>query len=339
MAHDGCDLLGARRHEDDVLRPVDRGRVRERKSSPVEDAHRRRMEDRRAEDDLGERVLGVLARLPAAGEERLQRLCGELDHPVAVDPARPAPLELASAGENMQSFTAVGSVCTTSRRRSPGAERGSAPRSRSARACASASAARGSRPQREVRDETFVGVQEPQLLRVARRRRLAHDRAHRRGVAGDLGGAGGLGQRLEVRLHGARPRGRRRRSRARPARRSRARPLEREVAGQLECSDSSVPAVDREDAHVVHLAHARHARAPRRARARARPPPRAARHGRRRRLPAARPGRRPRPRPPPHGPARRRRRGAMPITTSANWRPAGLAHPQAAELDGRRDAR
>ena len=44
--------------------------------------------------DLGERVLGVLARAAAAGEERLQRLRGELDDAVAVDPPGPAALEL-----------------------------------------------------------------------------------------------------------------------------------------------------------------------------------------------------------------------------------------------------
>ena len=36
------------------------------------------MQDRRAEVDVGERVLGVMTRRPAAGEERLQRLRGEL---------------------------------------------------------------------------------------------------------------------------------------------------------------------------------------------------------------------------------------------------------------------
>ena len=51
------------------------------------------MEHRRAQVDVGERVLGVLARVAAAGEERLQRLRGELDHPVAVDATRPAALE------------------------------------------------------------------------------------------------------------------------------------------------------------------------------------------------------------------------------------------------------
>ena len=51
------------------------------------------MQDRRPQVDVGERVLGVLARRAAAGEERLQRLRGELDHLVALDPAGPAALE------------------------------------------------------------------------------------------------------------------------------------------------------------------------------------------------------------------------------------------------------
>ena len=59
-----------------------------------EDAHARRVQDRWAELDVSERVLGVLARAAAPGEERLQRLRGELDDAIAVDPTRPAALEL-----------------------------------------------------------------------------------------------------------------------------------------------------------------------------------------------------------------------------------------------------
>ena len=111
------ELLRPLRIRDLVVRPVDRGRVRE-----VEDRHlvpllrhlgaaraarafatcssnamksrtRRRLKHRRAQVDVGERVLGVLARRAAAGEERLQRLRGELDHLVALDPPGPAALE------------------------------------------------------------------------------------------------------------------------------------------------------------------------------------------------------------------------------------------------------
>ena len=159
---------------------------RSAKSSPVEDPDGRRMEDRRAKDDLRERVLGVLARLAAAGEERLQRLRRELDDPVAVDPPRPAALEQRDrAGENMQSFTrsAPCGRCTS-------AISGSSRRIRSsislARACASASACRGAEPQREVGDETLVGVEEAQLARgrAASPRGRSARRPSR--VAGDL---------------------------------------------------------------------------------------------------------------------------------------------------------
>ena len=56
-------LLGAR-HTRLLPDGLDRGRVREDEvAGLVEDPHRRRMEHRRAEDDVGERVLRVLARL------------------------------------------------------------------------------------------------------------------------------------------------------------------------------------------------------------------------------------------------------------------------------------
>ena len=117
--------LGALRVRDLVVGPVDRGRVREvedRDLVPlrhdlaaagdrarvadvllegVEVAHRRRPLHRREQPHLVERVLGVLARVAAAGEERLERLRGELDHAVALDPPRPAA-DSCSSGVNMQ---------------------------------------------------------------------------------------------------------------------------------------------------------------------------------------------------------------------------------------------
>src|SRR5262249_23688930 len=78
----------------------------------VEDPHRGRMEHRRAEDDVGERILRVLTRRPPAREERLQRLGRELDNALAIDPARPAALEiLVARREHAQLHR--GSVCTT----------------------------------------------------------------------------------------------------------------------------------------------------------------------------------------------------------------------------------
>jgi hypothetical protein len=57
----------------------------------VEVSYRRRVEHGREELDLLQPILGMLARLPAAREERLERLRSELNHPVAVDPPRPPP--------------------------------------------------------------------------------------------------------------------------------------------------------------------------------------------------------------------------------------------------------
>ena len=51
------------------------------------------MLDRRAQLDVGERVLRVLACGAAAREEGLQRLSSELDDAIAVDAPRPATLE------------------------------------------------------------------------------------------------------------------------------------------------------------------------------------------------------------------------------------------------------
>ena len=60
----------------------------------VEVAHRRRVQDRRTEVDLGQRVFGVTPRASAAGEVSLQRLRCELHDGVALDDPGPAPFEL-----------------------------------------------------------------------------------------------------------------------------------------------------------------------------------------------------------------------------------------------------
>jgi hypothetical protein len=57
---------------------------------------------RREQPNLVERVLGVLARLAATGEERLQRLRGKLDDAVTVDPPRPAADLVLDRGEHAQ---------------------------------------------------------------------------------------------------------------------------------------------------------------------------------------------------------------------------------------------
>src|SRR5205823_3886650 len=93
--------------------PVDRRGVREAEVAVrAEDAHRRRLQHRRTQQDLVERELRVLARLAAAGEERLQRLRRELDDAVAFDSPRPATLEVAVTRREHAELHASGSVCT-----------------------------------------------------------------------------------------------------------------------------------------------------------------------------------------------------------------------------------
>ena len=102
------------------------------------------MQHGRAKVDVCERILGVPTRSAAAGEERLQRLRGELDDGVALDDPRPAALELQILRREHAKFH-HGSVWTTT-----SAMSGRARRIRSsislARACASASGLEGSRP-------------------------------------------------------------------------------------------------------------------------------------------------------------------------------------------------
>ena len=96
------------------LGAVDRGRVRERRSrrrrrsGSTADAARAR-----GSTTSSSAILGVLARGAAAGEERLQRLRGELDDPVAFDPARPAALRSRSLRREHAELHSRGSVCTT----------------------------------------------------------------------------------------------------------------------------------------------------------------------------------------------------------------------------------
>src|SRR5439155_25277183 len=71
------------------------------------------MQHGRAKDYLVERILRVLARGPASGEERLQRLRGELDHPVVLDAPRPASLQAEVTGREHAELHSRGSVCTT----------------------------------------------------------------------------------------------------------------------------------------------------------------------------------------------------------------------------------
>src|SRR6266536_1944093 len=56
---------------------------------PLEVAYGRWVEDGRPKVDVGERILGMAARVPAAGEERLQRLRRELVDDAVLDQPRP----------------------------------------------------------------------------------------------------------------------------------------------------------------------------------------------------------------------------------------------------------
>src|SRR3954470_5234619 len=101
------DLVPLLRH----LEPARRTRRLDVLLEGVEIAHRRRLQHRRTEVDVGEGVLGVMACGPPAGEERLQRLRRELYDLVALDQSRPAALELQfPRREHAESH---GSVCTT----------------------------------------------------------------------------------------------------------------------------------------------------------------------------------------------------------------------------------
>src|SRR5207237_8177274 len=96
----------------------------------------------REEAHLRQRVLGVFPRLAAAGEERLERLGGELDHAVAFDPAGPASHLVLDRREHAELH---GSVCTTTSEIS-GRSRLIRSSISLARACASAREVCGSRP-------------------------------------------------------------------------------------------------------------------------------------------------------------------------------------------------
>src|SRR5581483_4847553 len=94
------DRVRVREVEDRDLVPLGRNlaaalpsRVRDVLLERHEVAHGRWAQDGRAQVDVGQRVLGVLTRRPASGEERLQRLRRELDDAVALDAPRPPALE------------------------------------------------------------------------------------------------------------------------------------------------------------------------------------------------------------------------------------------------------
>ena len=198
-----------------------------------------------------EGVLGVLAGRRAAGEERLQRLRGELDDVAAVDPARPAALELELARREHAELH--GSVWTIT-----SATSGRARRSRSstslARACASASVAPGSRPSVTkattpwpVRNSRSARGGPPAALLDGR---LELGRVHHLARVR-------LGERLEMGLHGG-DLGDGLADRALDLLGDLVRLVERQIARELEVQRELARAAERDDAEVVDLADVRH---------------------------------------------------------------------------------
>ncbi len=102
-----------------------------------------RVQHRRPDDDVLEREHVVLAGTAAAGEERLQRLRGELHDAVPLDAAGPAALEVAVFRREHAEPHASGSVCTITSV-IPGRARRTASSIRLAWLCATASGVPGS---------------------------------------------------------------------------------------------------------------------------------------------------------------------------------------------------
>src|SRR5439155_21506529 len=98
------------------------GRVRKlERDLTVEDADRRRIENRREQRHLVEPVLRVLARASAAEEERLQRLRGQVEHALAVDPADPPSLHrVVVRVEHAEPHRSTDSIRSATTRVSPG---------------------------------------------------------------------------------------------------------------------------------------------------------------------------------------------------------------------------
>ena len=195
----------------------------------------------------------MLARAAAAGEERLQRLRGELDDAIAVDPSGPAALEVGLPGtEHAEShgsvWTITSAISGCSRRMSSSISL--------ARAWASSRLALAVEAESEERDEADVGAQEAQLARRPARR-LAHDPLDRGRVDALLARLRRLGERLEVRLHRV-DLGRRGEDRVLELLGDVVRLLERHLARQLEVQRELEPAADVDEREVVDLAHARH---------------------------------------------------------------------------------
>ena len=181
-----------------------RARVAEREERRLvalgraEHAHARRVQHGGPKLDVVERVLRVLAGAAASREEGFERLCRELDDAIAVDPTRPAALELGALGAEHAEFH--GSVWTITSAISGCSRRMS---SSIALACACASSSRHWPSRPSVRKATRpTSVRRNRSSRGGRPVASRHDALDRVGVDALLARLRGLGQRLEVRLHG-----------------------------------------------------------------------------------------------------------------------------------------
>ena len=234
------------------------------------------MQDRRPRGDLVERVLRVLARRAAAGEERLQRLRGELDRRGR---RRSGPASRASSsrsfGLNMQSLTVRCGRLTS-------AISGSARRMRSsislARAWASASALAGSSAERQERDQPVVGLRGSAARAAARPSPPDDARSRPRASRSTSAPSGASASAARPAARGAsaptRPPGTACRSPARPAVATACASSSVRSPGSLRWSETSSAVADERRRRCASRARAGRP-APRRARARAaRPRPR-----------------------------------------------------------------
>ena len=217
----------------------------------------------------------MLARRAAAREERLQRLRGELDDLLAVDATDPPPLHrVVERDGTCTAALRLRAPYARRRRRSPGRPGGSAPRPHSRDRVRPRATRR--LPSPSVRKATI-----PSSVRTNRSSRgfapvssrtTRLDRSRRRR---DLLPRGGLFQRLEVRLHGSRPRGTAAQDRLLDLLGDRVRAVERQIARKLQVQGDLEAPVHLEDGEVVDLPDLRRPSARPRARAPAvRPRPR-----------------------------------------------------------------
>ena len=237
----------------------------------VEVADGRRVQHGRAQVDLVQ-AYSACSRAAAAGEERLQRLRGELDNAVALDPPGPAALALAARGEHAKPHPhsylptpppphalsrlgvdddlgdlgqlASDSLLDRARLRVRVGER-----------------RRRVEAERQVGDDAF-GVRRKRSSRGGPAGLALDEALDPPSASRSISGLPpGLGERLRC-VWTASTSGTAAHDRALDLLGDLVRLVERQVAGKLEVEETSARSAT-QDAHVVHLAHARARRAPR----------------------------------------------------------------------------